>query len=694
MVFGRGTMTQVRNQTSRLATINTPIGHDKVVLERFTFSARLNEPFLLLADVIASEAVDFAKTLYGPISIVTTAATGAAREFNGLLFGVERLDDSHDAFHYQLIVRPWLSALGEHVDIRIFQNQSAIDIIKKVFERAGFSDFKSRLTGAYPEREYCVQYRESDFAFVSRLMEEEGVCYHFEHDAGRHQLILSDGPGGHPPPKGLASLDFLPPGHERSSRRVNAWRWSERLVTAVAKADMSEHHFLAPDQAHAGTFATPQPPARATAAIYEHPAGVGAYSEASEVKAGKLKSRADRLGKARVEALRAEHRKFLGETDAFAIDCGTKVTLKGHPQHSGDYLIVASTHVFTAASYGSGGGGDEAHLEVHVESVPFATPWRPARKTPKPLTGGPQTARVVGPLKAPKPTEDSIYVDEHGRVKVQFFWDREGKWDPKSSCWVRVSQGWADGGFGAVLHPRIGQEVIVDFLDGDPDRPIITGRVYNAGKMPPYALPAKKTVSTLKSRSVGKIGPYPEAEEAPGGSDIGFNELRFDDDGGKEEVYLHAQRDMNSWVRLDEHKKVGRDRALRVGRNQETHVKKHETFVVETGDEKREVSKGSRQTKIQKDDALTVAMGDLKQTIDTGNFAMKVSKGKATIEAMQSIELKVGTSTLKLTPTGIELKAMTITIDAKMTLAAKGGLTSELKGGLMVTINGAMVMIN
>jgi type VI secretion system secreted protein VgrG len=259
---------------------------------------------------------------------------------------------------------------------------------------------------------------------------------------------------------------------------------------------------------------------------------------------------------------------------------------------------------------------------------------------------------------------------------------------------VRVSQGWADGGFGSVMLPRIGQEVIVDFLDGDPDRPIITGRVYNADKMPPYALPDRKTVSTIKSRTVGKAGSYPEAEEPPKSGEPGFNELRFEDAGGKEEVFLHAQRDRKTWVRLDDDEKIGRDQKQRVGRNRSSVVHKHESLEVETGDETRKVAKGSRKTTIHSDDTLLVQKGNSKTTVESGDYKVTISKGKAVIEAKQSIELKVGQTSIKLTPDAIVMKSMNVKIDAKMALAAKGGLTTDLKAGMAFTINGAIVMIN
>ncbi len=698
-------MASDRSQAGRLASIQTSLGRDAVVLDRFTASARLSEPFLILADVTADGPVDFRKALYKPVAIKAGGPAGVARPFHGLLFGVERHQDTEDSAHYQLVIRPWLAALAERTDIRIFQNKTVKDILAEVFAGAGFNDFDpSGLSGDYPVREYCVQFRETDFAFASRLMEEEGIYYFFRHEDSRHMMVLGDGPQAHKAGAGVARVDFLNDASQRSARKVNLWRWTERLSTAGARLDLGEHHFLMPSQSNLSFEQASGDGVRAGSAQYDHPAGVGGYAEASVIKASKLPDQTKRFAKLRLDAQRAETRKYFGEGSAFAAGCGDKLGMAAHPQSdlNADYLLVATTHVYSAASYQSG-GGDDFHLECHVEAIPFSVRWRPLHRTPKPVAGGPQTAVVVGPLVSPGPTDDTIHVDEHGRVKVQFFWDRQGKLDQNSSCWVRVSHHWADGGFGAVVLPRIGQEVIVDFLDGDPDRPIVTGRVYNAARMPPYPLPAKKTVSALKSRTVGKPGQYPEAEEPPPASTPGFNELRFEDAGGKEEVFVHAQRDMNSWVRFDEQTKIGRDTKLRVGRDKDVSIKRHLKTTLDEGDETRTLTKGSRTTKIKKDDTLTLVDGNLKTTVQSGNhdttvskgnLSVAISKGKATIEAAQSIELKVGSTTIKLTPSSIEMSAMTIKIEAKMALSAKGDLTAELKAGTMLTINGAMVMIN
>jgi type VI secretion system secreted protein VgrG len=698
-------MASGRSQSSRLASIQTSLGVDVVVLDRFTVSSRLSEPFLVLADVSADGPIDFRPALYQPVAIAADGGPGLSRSFHGLLFAVERHEDSEDTAHYQLIIRPWLAALAEQSNVRIFQNVTVKDILQSVFAAAGFHDFEmGALTGVYPVREYCVQFRETDFAFVSRLMEDEGIYYYFRHESARHVMVLCDGPGAHHAPHQLAQVEYLNSASEKSTRGVNVWRWSERFGTAPARLDFGEHHFLTPKVDNLQSKAASGDGVRAGSALYDHPSGAAPYAEAAVIKAGSLPDQTQRFAEIRLNALRAETLKYFGETSAFAVSCGDKLSLVNHPQLSlnNDYLIIAATHVYSAASYQSGGQGD-FHLEVHVEAVPFTVPWRPTHRTPKPLAGGPQTARVVGPLQNPGPTDDTIHVDEHGRVKVQFYWDRLGKLDQNSSCWVRVSQGWADGGYGAIVLPRIGQDVIVDFLDGDPDRPIITGRVYNAGRMPPYALPANKTISTLKSRTVGAPGTYEEAEEPPSSDTPGFNELRFEDAGAKEEVFLHAQRNMNTWVRLDEQKKNGRDAAQRVGRNKSVSIKKNLSTTLDEGDERRTLTKGSRTTTVKSDEKLTVQSGSLTTTIDEGNhsttvsqgnLSISISAGKATVTAAQSIELTCGSSSIKMTPASIEMNAMTIKINAQMALSAQGGLTSELKAGTMLTVNGAVVMIN
>jgi type VI secretion system secreted protein VgrG len=383
-----------------------------------------------------------------------------------------------------------------------------------------------------------------------------------------------------------------------------------------------------------------------------------------------------------------------------------KVKLANHDHDSfnTDYLIVGATHSLVNPGYVAG-EGEGAAFEVQVEAIPLDTRWSPPLRTPKPMAGGPQTAIVVGPEDA-----NGIHVDKFGRIRVKFYWDRrdkDGGGQPikpdNRSCWIRVSQAWADAGFGTMMIPRIGQEVLVDFIDGDPDQPIVVGRVYNNDAMPPHKLPDHKTKSTWKSQTVGDTGQnYTETEEPPSAGEKGFNEIGFEDKAGEEQIFLHAQRDLVGWVRRDESWKVGHNQAVRIGWNRETQIKKHDTLTVETGDETHTVKAGSRKTTINKADELKVETGDKKLEVSMGNWAnqvkmgnmtLKCDMGAVTIEAMQSIELKVGSASVKISQMGVDIKGMMITSKADM-MNTTTGMMTEVKGSAMTTVKGAIVMIN
>jgi type VI secretion system secreted protein VgrG len=294
-----------------------------------------------------------------------------------------------------------------------------------------------------------------------------------------------------------------------------------------------------------------------------------------------------------------------------------------------------------------------------VTCIPYGSKFRPARVTPEPTVQGPQTAIVVGPK------GEEIFTDKFGRVKVQFHWDRLGKKDDNSSCWVRVAQPWAGKNWGAIFIPRIGQEVVVDFLEGDPDQPIIIGSVYNALQMPPYDLPANKTQSGLKTRSTKNSG------------SANFNELRFEDKRESEDIYFHAEKDFHRVVEHDDDLQVGNDQTIVIQNNRTENVKK--------GDETITIEKGNRET--------TIKVGNETLTISTGNQTTKISLGKSETEAMQSIELKVGPSSIKLDPTGVTIKGMKIMIEGQVQVDVKGVITN-INGSAMVNIKGGITMIN
>ncbi len=445
------------------------------------------------------------------------------------------------------------------------------------------------------------------------------------------------------------------------------WNWGPKLRPAVNKVSLRDVNFHRPTEILKAEKLDSADATPDRFEFYDHPGGFGQYADDGTADGAPY---AESL----LLASRSPRKLFAGEGDVFAIPVGSRLSVtEGFTTEK--VLVVAATHSFSGQSYIA---ADEDALQMNVafEASPSSLSWRPLRKTPKPVAGGPQVAVVVGAA------GEVIEVDAFGRIHVQFPWDREGKQDSKSSCWVRVSQSSAGQGFGHMHIPRIGEEVIVDFLDGDLDRPIVTGRIYNASQTTPYKLADEKTKSTWKSQTIGDSGSYDETEEPPSGK--GFNEIRFEDKGGSEEVFLHAQRDLTAWYRHDETRKTGRDTTVRVGRNRETAVKKNETLTVETGDETRKIAQGARTTTIQKDDSLTLQQGD---------YSLKVSAGQATFEAMQKITLKVGSNQIVISPQGIEVSGLTVKVTATTSLALKG-LVSEFKADTMLTINGVMVQIN
>ena len=630
-------------QDNRQARIRLDLGADSVLLSRFVAHERLGEPFRIAAEVISlAKQIDFLPHMGASAGIDVRNEDGSiARSFHGHLTEAEFLRMSDEGFHYSLTLRPWLWLLSHRVDYRIFQEMTALEVIGRVFDDAGFSDYVSSLAGALTKREYCVQARESDLDFVSRLLEEEGVYYFFRHEAAKHTLVLCNSLGAHAKINGgdLTFRESDPAG--RAPGEVHSW--AERIATGPRIVKLRDFDFTKPKtRLEAEAEADPAHPSDA-GAVYDYP---GRFSQ---------NAAGTKLADKRKDALLARRRLFSGASHQETMACGGLFTLKLHPEgrFNTSHLVVEHTYSIVHQQYmgGVGGAGD---LQTAVESVfvaaPTDLPWAPERRTPKPVARGPETAMVTGP------PGETIHVDSYGRVKVKFAWDRSTQTNDLTSCWVRVSQGWAGHNFGAVMLPRVGQEVIVDFLDGDPDRPLITGRVYNGDNPVPYDLPANKTQSGWRSQSVD-------------GSATGFNEIRFEDKGGKEQVFIHAERDLDMEVEHDR------------------------TTVVKTGDETRTIQQGKRTTTIQKDETLTVTQGNFKTTMNAGDYDVKVDSGAVTIEAMRSITLKVGSSSIVLDQMGVTIKGGNVVSEAQMQWSAKG-LFLQANGSSMTIIKGVLVTIN
>jgi type VI secretion system secreted protein VgrG len=566
-------------QEHRRIAISTPLGKDVLLLRGFSGSEAISQLFHFDLDLLSeNDSIKFQDVVGKSVTLRIYDAAGAERHWNGFVsrFSQGGQDRRLTAYRAQMV--PWLWFLTRTADCRIFQNQKAPDIIQKIFKDLGFADFKLRLYGDFVTRDYCVQYRETDFNFVSRLMEEEGICYYFEHSDGKHTLILANDPAAHDPcpNQKTARYDFRG-GSVVYEDVVTEWQYQEEF--RPGKWAQTDYNFETPSTSLAVTAAGKNP-----YEIYEYP---GEY---------RVRPAGESLAKIRLQEQTTPAIVFPGAGGCRYFSPGYQFTLQDHYRSDLNqaYLLTAVRHM---ASQGAGfqvggGGGEEPTYHNSFECIPFSTPYRPARVTPEPFVQGCQTAVVVGPA------GEEIYTDKYGRVKVQFHWDREGKKNENSSCWIRVSHPWAGQGWGAISIPRIGQEVIVDFLEGDPDQPIITGRVYNAGQMPPFGMPGGAVVSGIKSNSTKGGG--------------GFNEISLNDTKGTELINIHAQFDQQKKVEHDERVNVGNDRTESVGHDEKITIGNNRTEKV-VADEKITIS-GNRTEDVTKNETITIG-GNRTETV-------------------------------------------------------------------------------
>jgi type VI secretion system secreted protein VgrG len=568
---------------------------------------------------------------------------GDSRFVHGIASNVRSWEEgsSEDRRRLRIRVVPRLWLLGKNRKSRIFQALSAVEIVEKVLKDGGV-ELKKSLSGSYAAREYCVQYGESDLAFVSRLLEEEGIFFFFEHEQGRHVMVLGDAPNACPDLPGGSRIVFREPTRMVAGDEA-VFAFSQRLEVRPTEFTLRDYDWSRPAldlTASAGSGASLE--------VYEYPGG---YRDGGPGKA---------LAKVRLEEERARVSVSSGASRSRRLLPGHVFELAEHPVDGMNqrYLVVSVRHQGKQPEVLASGSGGHEEYRNDLVCIPATVPFRPARRTPRALVQGAQTAIVVGPA------GEEIHTDEHGRIKVQFHWDREGKHDDHSSCWIRVSQAWAGPGWGALYLPRIGQEVVVGFLEGDPDQPIVTGAVYNGANPPPVALPGEKTRSTLRSAS------------SPGSN--GSNELRFEDAAGKEEIYLHAQKDLDIVVENDKAQKVGHDETLQVthdrsrqvGHDQSLTVGHDETITV-GGSQWLEVA-ANRMTKVGGAHSETVG-GD--QTVSVG-AAQTVTVALAAVESVGLAKmLNVG-------------GAYAVTVGAAMNEAV-GGLKAEEVGGAKVEVVGA-----
>ncbi len=644
-------------QDKRILQVTTPLAKDYLLIDKLRCDEGLNQLFRIELELLHEETtegftpteIDPKKLVGNPMVVFAHQAGVVERYFNGICINFTQGSRNvwFSRYRAELVPKVWL--LTQVSQSRIFQNKSVPDILKAIL--AGF-EFDSEIQGTFKPRNYCVQYRESDWDFASRLMEEEGIYYYFEHTADGHRLILANTPASHRPCPTRPKLPFE---FDRSELKeewipaVYSWRVDSKMRTGRFEA--RDFNFQLPTNdllaMHTSLLNTGN---NKELEHYEWPGGYakrfdGIDSDGAENTAAfkDIFDDRERTVRIRQEEIDVAYKNISGISDCCALTGGYRFELEHHPHNANNinHVLVSAQHEAVQSPDYTSGNSVLNSYTVNFVCVPHGAghpPFRPSRKTPKPVVQGSQTAFVVGP-----PGEE-IFTDKYGRVKVQFHWDRHGKMNSSSSCWLRVAQIWAGNGWGSIFIPRVGMEVLVNFMEGDPDQPIIAGCVYNPANMPPYKLPDHKTRSTLKSNSSKGNG--------------GFNEFRFEDKKGSEQIFIHAQKNEDIRVNNECMETIGASRHLIVGGNQLEKV---------FGDKHLKVA-GDRSEKIDGDVSLTVG-SDKDQKIGS----------KYALDSGKEIHLKAG---------------MKVVIEAgvQLTLKGPGGFIDIGPAG--VTVQGTMVLIN
>jgi len=644
-------------QSTRRIAIDTPLGKDVLLLDAFTGREEISRLFTYDVQLLSQKEGIAAKDIVGKnVTFSVQFADGSKRYFNGHVQRFAYLGKGDRLHIYRAQVVPWLWFLTRRSNCRIFQKKSVPDIIKQVFSDAGFTQFSTDIQGTHQPWEYCVQYRETDFNFVSRLMEHEGIFYYHKHEQGKHTLVLADHKGTY---KDCKEKEVEMRGPLSGPGQFNSVvSWEHQHEFRSGKWSQTDYNFETPSTSLlVNTNTQVKLDGNDKLEFYDYP---GEYEK---------KADGDADNRLRMEEEEAGYDTVTGESICRSFSPGFKFKLTKHPAKSEEGKGYAITAVYHSASGGStfASGGDQVDsYSNHFTCIPDNIAYRPPRTTPKPMVHGAQTAVVVGPQ------GEEIYPDKYGRVKVQFYWDREGKRDENSSCWIRVAQLSAGKGWGAMSIPRVGQEVVVTYLEGDPDRPLITGVVYNAEQMPPYALPDEKTKSYIKTNST------------MGGS--GFNEIRIDDKKDKEQIFIHAQKNMDTrvlndsmqWTRGNSHHIVGYqkdkagDQRELVYQDKHLNVKRHQVEQIE----------GNLQ--------MTVGHGEAQG----GNFDLLVAKDFAeSVEGNRHLTVtsnrneKVGgTQSLTVSQNQYEKVGMAHALEAGQTRHIKAGMTLVIEAGMQISL--------
>jgi type VI secretion system secreted protein VgrG len=711
---------------SRAIFIQTPLGPDALFLASFRGREQISQPFHFQLELMAEnrQNVAFDKLLGQKVTISINLPDGKTKRFwNGICASLSQVGRDSTFTTYRMEVAPQLWLLSRRVQNRIFQYMSVPDILKKVL--AGL-EIKVELQGTFEARDYCVQYRESDFAFASRLMEEEGIYYFFKHADGSHAMVLGNSPMTHPAVLFAENAIYEElEGGNRPDMRVT--RWEKFQEVRSGKVTLWDHCFELPGQHLDAERPTAESvnvgkvshklklPANESLEIYEYPGGYARRFDGIDRSGGEQPAYLQKIfqDNKRTAAIRMEEEAAKAISVRGASNCrqfmtGHKFNLERHFDGDGAYVLTSVDHS-ASASAPTSGKDDGIVYNNHFTCIPLSLPFRPPQATPRPQVAGLQSAVVVGP-----PGEE-IFTDKYGRVKVQFHWDRQGKSNADSSCWIRVATIWAGKGYGVIHIPRIGQEVVVDFMEGDPDQPIIVGSVYNAEQMPPTNLPAHRMHSGLRSAS------YPGSG--------GFNGMVCDDSKGVELVQVHSQFDMDTKVEHDLREHVLNNRSRDVTVNETVEIGVDQSYTIGSN---RTIKVGSSHTETI-GSSMTINVGtNLTETVainyaETVGAAMELTVGavmvmsigaammhtvgaayvlsvgkvfKETVGGAKSVSIsaalseKVGAAHVSTVTGPATVKAAKIGLTAKESIVLKTGSASiVMKSDGKITIKGTDITI-
>ncbi len=655
------TLTQANRPFRATTPLDSP---DALVPVRMKGEEHVSRPFVYTVDFASTDGrIDPKKLMGKPVTlhIDVPEEPGTSRHINGVVRSFSNLGMDHYFYRYRAEIVPKLWFLTLSSDCRIFEKEKLDDILTRMLQKAGVT-FKFKLAAALPVIPYLTQYRETDFAFFSRMLEEWGLYYYFEHTNGSHTLVITDAHAGTIAANEVAQAEVTNQMFSEQHKAGTVYRIGREYAMHTAKVGLANHYLLKSDVSASQTSSL-----------------VGALS-GSEMHdfVGDLEPSLLPAGDAKVRIEGAEHvgDVISGTSNYVMFRAGTRVKLPSGP-FTGDVHLLSVTHTLETGDLHASGELTWQY-ENQFRSIPASVRYHPPRVTPKPSVRGTHSAKVTG--------KGGIDVDADGRILLIFPWDRE---QASTGHRVHVASVWAGTGWGFIQIPRVGQEVLVEYLEGDIDRPIVTGRVYNKDNKHPYALPANKTQTGWKSRTLD-------------GGDDNFNEIRFEDKKGEEHVYVQAEKDLKTHVKNDEVREVLHDRTTTIKNHDTRTVEEgNDTHTVKKGDQTIKVSTGKQTITVKADQSTTIESGNRSVTIqqgnDTlgvkmGNISIKADAGSITVQAMQKIELKVGGNSIVIDMTGVTIKGTMVKIEGQAMAEMKSPMT-KVEGSGMMEVKGAMTQV-